>query len=397
MKTSRIANAFSQIDDDIVSGAARAKKLKKNHWLKWGSIAACFCLIMSAIMIVPLLKEDSPKINSPTDNKDRYRDFTLQSVEYGILWPWEYKTIYEKYYSIDVGGTEYIGRARELSVSFVGEKLGTYKATGYDDASDGIYHEYFDAYEIKDVASDRLIAVKMEDLYYVFISEKYNPPPTWGDVLEAYSLSQYIELGRFSVEEKGKDTTYHVLNDDAYIWSVLKEAENAEASTPVGWHENRGNFVTFTITAEAFGVYKKAMYITESGYVWTNAFDGEYLYFIGEDATGKIIRYAKENSTVAEFEPYHQTVAGKITEITDDYILVDDSILCKNPEDGIAYKIMISDEKISRYIECDIFEIGSTVVVAYEGVIDAENGNAINKVMDVSEGILSDGDVLIPE
>ena len=154
-------------------------------------------------------------------------------------------------------------------------------------------------------------------------------------------------MGRFSVEEEGKDKTYHLLNDDEYIWSVLKDAKAAEAANPVGWHENRGNFVSFIVTSEAFGVYKKVMYITESGYVWTNAFDGEYLYYIGEDAAGNIIKYAKENSTVAEFEPFNKSIAGKVTEITDDYILVDDSVLCKDPADGITYKIMIDDVKIS--------------------------------------------------
>lgn len=409
MKTPRITQAVGHIDDDLINNATNVSKLvKKTSWIKWGSIAACICLIISAIVLVPMLREDDPgvipgpgttdnPIVNPPDNSDRYKDFTIQSGEYGIVWPWEYKTIYEKYYSIDVGGTEFIGQQRELSVSYVGEKLGTYKATGYDDTPDGVYHEHFDAYEIKDVASDRLIAVKMEDHYYVFIAKKYNPPITWGGVLEAYSLPQYVELGRFSVEEEGKDKMYHVLNDDEYIWSVLTDAKSAEAANPVGWHENRGNFITFTVTSEAFGVYKKAMYITESGYVWTNAFDGEYLYYIGEDTAGNIIKYAKDNSTVAEFEPYNKTIAGKVTEITDDYILVDDAVLCKDPADGITYKIMIDDIKISRYVECDMVKVGDTVVVAYEGDIDAKNGNVISKALDISEGIISEGDVLIPE
>ena len=219
-----------ELPDEVlasVKGKVYAKtKLKKENktsksvWLRFGAIAACFLLIVSVILAVPMLREDDPgvipgpgttdnPIVNPPDNSDRYKDFTIQSSEYGIVWPWEYKTIYEKYYSIDVGGTEFIGQQRELSASYVGEKLGSYKATGYDDTSDGVYHEHFDAYEIKDVASDRLIAVKMEDHYYVFISEKYNPPTTWGGVLEAYSLPQYVKLGRFSVEEEGKDKTYH--------------------------------------------------------------------------------------------------------------------------------------------------------------------------------------------
>lgn len=404
MKKKEWNEGLNYLDPDIVEKyveqkdrLARQRKMSKAMWLRFGAVAASFVLIVSTIVVVTMLKGDAPGIIPNPDNSDRYKDFTIQSGEYGIVWPWEYKTVYEKYYSIDVGGTEFIGQQRELSASYVGEKLGSYKATGYDDTSDEVYHEYFDAYEIKDVASNRLIAVKMEDHYYVFISEKYNPPATWGGVLEEYSLPQYVKLGRFSVDGDGKEKAYHILNNDEYIWSVLSEAENAEAANPVGWHNNIGSYISFTVTSEAFGIYKRAMYITESGYVWTNAFDGEYLYYIGEDAAGKIIKHAKDNSTVAEFEPYNKTVAGKVTEITDDYILVDDSVLCKDPADGITYKVMLDDVKISRYVECDFVKVGSTVVVSYEGDIDTKSGNAISKAIDISEGIISDGDVLIPE
>ena len=47
MKTPRIANAIGYIDDDLVAGAA-AYKNNKNHWLKWGSLAACFAVVLIA-------------------------------------------------------------------------------------------------------------------------------------------------------------------------------------------------------------------------------------------------------------------------------------------------------------------------------------------------------------
>ena len=46
MKTPRIANAIGQIDDDLVADAAKCKKKNKKHWLKWGSLAACFAVIV---------------------------------------------------------------------------------------------------------------------------------------------------------------------------------------------------------------------------------------------------------------------------------------------------------------------------------------------------------------
>lgn len=46
MKTPRIANAIGQIDDDLVAGAAKCKTKNKKHWLKWGSLAACFAVLV---------------------------------------------------------------------------------------------------------------------------------------------------------------------------------------------------------------------------------------------------------------------------------------------------------------------------------------------------------------
>lgn len=48
MKTPRIANAIGHIDDDLVSNSVESKKKKNNHWVKWGSLAACFALLIIA-------------------------------------------------------------------------------------------------------------------------------------------------------------------------------------------------------------------------------------------------------------------------------------------------------------------------------------------------------------
>ena len=56
MKTPRIANAIGQIDDGLVAGAAKCKTKNKKHWLKWGSLAACFA--SPPVCKHPLAKRD---------------------------------------------------------------------------------------------------------------------------------------------------------------------------------------------------------------------------------------------------------------------------------------------------------------------------------------------------
>lgn len=46
MKTPKMVEAMSYIDDDLVSGAITYTKKKKGGWLRWGAMAACLCLVV---------------------------------------------------------------------------------------------------------------------------------------------------------------------------------------------------------------------------------------------------------------------------------------------------------------------------------------------------------------
>lgn len=54
MKTPRISEAIGNLPEDLVSDAVTYKRAsKKKAFVKWGSIAACFCLIVS--IMIPFL------------------------------------------------------------------------------------------------------------------------------------------------------------------------------------------------------------------------------------------------------------------------------------------------------------------------------------------------------
>ncbi len=393
MKTPRMANAVGQIDDDLITAAAECKKKKKNNWMKWGSLAACFAvLVIAGAAILPSLLGG----NTPGGSNDRYKGHIIQAGESAIIWPWEYQTVYEQYTELKIDGVKYIGKGREVSASYVGDSIGNYTVVGYDEINDGKkYTEEFKVYKLKDVAQSQFIAVKMDGKYYVFKKDEYAPPSTLGELMELVDLSKAIELGRFSEGGDGPDDKHYELNSDDYIWSVLAECDGAVFVEDDKWMVHDREYLSFTITSEVLGVYRVAMYVTEDGYLWTNAFSYQYLFNIGEDAASKIIKYAKENSIEAEYEPYRNSVAGTITEITDEYILVDDSVLCNNPDDGIAYKVLLNDLRISRYVDHGIVEVGDTVQVTFES--DLSTDNTIADAIYISQAMISGGDVLIPE
>ena len=400
MTEEKLISAITEIDPDILdqyfimkSALTEKRNPKKSTWIKWTSLVACFVILIVGVTVFSLLSGDDV---TPGVTDDRYKGNIIQVGELGVVFPWKYMTTAEKYVYLDVSGEKFIARQREISESYIGSKIGTFKATGFDNTVDeGIYTETFEVYEIKGISSDELVAAKIEGKYFVFISDEYDPPATFGQVMENYNISEYIELNRFSFKGDDVKGNYHLINDDEYVWNVLKGCADAPYyADEMAWHESKGNYISFTVTSEALGVYKRALYVTENGYVWTNVFDGAFIYDIGTEAAASIINYAKENSTETTYEPYHNAIYGKIVEITDEYVLVDDSILCKDPADGITFKVQLNDLRISRYIDCGIIKVGETVQISFEGEI---KNNTVDSAIAVAKIIVSGEQVLIPE
>lgn len=389
MKTPRTANAVGHIDDDLINAAAECKKKKKSNWMKWGSLAACFAvLVIAGAAILPsLLGGDSAK-------PDKYKDI-IHAGESAIIWPWEYRTVYEQYTNLELDGVSYRSKGRTVSTDLVGELIGTCSVVGYDDIHNKSYTEDFEVYELRYADRSQFVAVKMNGKYYTFKKDTYAPPSDFGELLDLVDLSQAIELSRFSENGDGADKKHYALNDDDYIWEVLAECRDAAFIDTSANVENGKEYLSFTITSETLGVYKVAMYVTKDGYLWTNAFDYQYLFNIGEDAAEKIIKYAKENSVEAEYEPYQNTVTGKVVEITEEYIILDDTVICNDPADGTTYKILLNDLRIKRYVDQEIIKVGGMVQITFEGKIDSQN--TIDSAMSAASVMISKGEVLIPE
>lgn len=392
MKTPRITNAVGHIDDKLITDAAESRKKKNNNWIKWGA-AACFAVIaIAGAAILPSVLNKGEALTA-----DRYKDLYIMSSESAIIWQWEYLTDSEKYRQIEIGDISYNSKGRSVSEELVGESLGTYTISGYDEINEEWHSISAEAYRLNNIAEEQFIAVKLEDKHYVFMNGEYAPPATLGELMGDIDLPEVIELSRFSEKRSGPDSSHFRLENDDYIWEVLSDCESAPFVEDQMWHEGGREYISFTISSEAMGVYKNVMYITQDGYLWTNAFSWQYLFYIGEEAAGKIISYAKANSEQAEYEPYMNTLAGTVTEITDDYILIDDSVLCKDPDDGISYKVPLDDLRISRYVDSGVIKVGDTVQVSYTGEIDAADGNCVNSAVDISKAIISEEDILILE
>ena len=396
MKIPKIAKSVGCIDDELIVKAIESKKkVTHNIWLKCGALAACITatVIISSI-IFPLFFSKNVT-SDKTDN--RYKDYNIYTNETAIIWPWEYLTIYEKYTELTMQGIKYVSRGGSVSEALIGELIGTYSVSGYDEYTESKPTSDFEVYQLKYADKSQFVAVKMKESYYVFKNDTYAPPHTLGELFKLVDFSKAFELNRFSENGDGADKKHFKLNSDDYVWNILESCKDAPFIEDQNWNSFDRNYLSFSITSETLGVYKVAMYITEDGFLWTNAFSWQYLFNIGQDAAGKIIKYAKENSEQAEFEPYSKSVAGKIVDITEEYILVDDSILCDNPAEGIAYKILLNDLRVTRYIDKGGVKINDTVLVYYNGEINAENEHTINTATYITEATISFEDISVTE
>ena len=391
MKIPRFANAIGYIGDDLVVSAAAEskKKTRRISWFKWGAVAACLTVLVIACTALPSL------FSSNAETENRYKNVQIRTGEFMVEWPWEYKTVYEKYTDLTLNGAEYKNKGRAVSEALIGDLIGTYTVAGYDNIAAEKYTENFEVYKLKYADDSRFVAVKMDGDYYTFKKNVYDPPNTLGKLFALIDLPETIELKHFSENGDGTNNKHFLLNNDSYIWDVLANCGDADFVEDDKWTVFDREFLNFTVTSETLGVYKVSICITADGYLQTNVFDYQYLFRIGSDSAQKIIKYAKENSAEVDFEPYQNEIIGRITEITDEYIVVDDSDICKNFADGITYKILLNDLRIIRYVEKAIIKEGDTVQITYESEI--KSGNIIDSAISVSQAIIFGEDVMLPE
>ena len=402
MRKNKISEVIGKIDPKYVEEATaytgETNIIRRNGWRKRGAMAACFAvMVLIGVLVFPRLQQDSPESTSFAGLNRPYKDVSVKGAENAVDWPWEYKTVYEKYGTMILGGKEYIGRAKAIDVSLLGDVLGTCEAKGYDHYAEKAYTQSCEVRKIKGISEEKLVAVGMDGRFYVFMHKESAPQPTFGEFLDGYDLTRSLEFHHFTAYEGYTEKGYYHLKNDDRIWQILSECRQAGLVEDDTWNCADRSYISFTATSEALGAYKKAFYVTEDGYVWTNIFDLAYIYYIGEDAAGQIIDYAAANAEKGQCESYYDSLAGTVAEIEEDYILIDDSVLCESPEDGMVFKVPSENLLIKRCIDHLKIKTGDTVVVQFTGGIDVGAGNVIQGAISLSEATIADGDVWVAE
>lgn len=389
MNPKDIVQALNDADPALVQDSEVKKRRSPLPWLA----VACLALVLAGVAIAQPWQLYRVNLGGMTR---LYRGSTL-SHETALIFPWEYQPVYERYNGMIFDGTQYRTRAKAIDRGLLTEELGLCQVSGYDIYTDTTTTAEYPVYGIRGIEDRLLVAVQLEECYYVFMQDAYAPPVTLGDFLTGYSLSQVLPLESYYLKTEKEPSQYRRLTgDSAEIWALLSLCLDAPYVEEDPWYRSPEGTISFTATSETLGIYKKTFGITPDGYLVTNIMEWSYTFDIGMEAAAKILAYVSEHSEKAEAEPYEYRLAGVITEIGNGYFLLDDGILAANGK-GVTFRVSTEDLVISRWLDFGGMGLGDLVVVNYTGGISQDGTNTVCNPTSLSAAILSNGTVLVPE
>ena len=359
----------------------------------------------------PEIQTDPPANGAFWDDLRERKDINVMIPESSIEWRWEDMTDEERYTNLEFDGKSY--GTRGTVTGYLGEWLASGEAFGTE-WGENIQRHYIpcEIYALTFSPDHSVVAVQFEgssEIYRFERERKYDPPKTLGEFMETRKLSQVLPLttlyyerreGGSSVSDKMALSAEH---SDG-VWAILAKYGDASFIEPSFKESFEINHydkeeIGFSATSEVLGIRNLSFTVNDKGYVITNIEHYGYHYHIGAEAAREIIDYVKAHMTepLPEEKPTVYNIVGTVTEKGDGYIKVDDSIMMKNPEDGLTFTIDVTDKKLGRV--CDaLISVGDHVLITYDGRVSEEDPLLIETAVSIQEAwITEDGDVLIPE
>ena len=428
---------YEQITADVLRrrDEAVAAQAKKNRSIRRVALAASVCLVTVGVtagiwggMVLnrpndgtteiggttkptPEIQTDAPVNGAFWDDLRERKDINVMIPETSIEWGWEDMTDSERYTNLDLGGKTY--RMNGTVTNYLGEWLESGEAYGFawdqDNARHGIPCEI---YAMTFSPDHSVVAVQFagsREIYRFEREREYDPPKTLGEFMETRKLSEVLPLTSLYHERwDGGSSKYDKFALSAEhsdgVWAILEKYGDApftknSSEESFNIHHYDKERIGFSATSEVLGIRNQSFAVNDNGYIITNIEQYGYNYFIGVDAAREVIDYVKAHMTdpLPEEKAPVYYIVGTVTEKGDGYIKVDDSIMMKNPEEGLTFTIDVTDKKLGRVCDAQI-SVGDHVMITYDGRISEDGSLLIETAVSIQEAwITEDGDVLIPE
>ncbi len=284
----------------------------------------------------------------------------------------------------------------ELPAGLVGEVLGEAVLTGYDHYEDRTHTRTVSAHRVDGLPPEVFAAVELDGAWQVCFRADENAPGTLGEFLSLWRLDALMELDLCTRYEKGKSVGRFSLGGAGEeAWELLRGC--AGSPSVERDYDLSSERVSFTAGSPSYGVTNRAFVVSAEGILWTNLADYRYAYDIGKEAAGKLLALVREKGVpAAEREAAYPVLVGTVTEIGEDYFLLDDTVSCRDPAEGKVFTVKAEDKRVARMLSR--LRVGKTAVIRYDGLIFADAPTVVGGAYEVRECVIaSDGSVLIPE
>lgn len=403
MNKDNLIDAIGHIDDDMLEPVNKLRtRRKKNKIIRSfsGLVAAGLILGISLYAGIHnrISKASGTTIVSIGGIERRYKaDISVLPGELGITYRWEDRTVDEQYSRLDINDGDFTTACSEIDASKLDKSIGIYTASGYDDYTGTEYTLPVNVYSVRGISEDRIVAAELDSKYYIYKNNTYNPPENLGQLFDEANLWENLKLDYFYDTKDYIENGSYSLDGSAYILEILSECKDAEYAGNDSRTFDYKNRIDFSITLDDLGVYMRGLQINSEGYLLTNIFDYGYIYNIGAEAAKKIIAYAEKNGISAATRPYYYYLSGIVTELTEDYLIIDDSIKCAAASDGMCFKIPLDDIHAGRGVKYRDINIGDIAVVSFRGSIDTQADNTVTGIVEIDKGKLYNGNILVDE
>ena len=400
MNTDDIIDALNEIDDTCIQKAREPKKKisRKALWISVGAVAACLAvLFLTPNALNPFYKEQRPSFTLPTlpptaeastSGRD-YKSFGMVVRDEMISWGWERRTLAERFSSVRYNDTNYqlqknvFEEEVKVPLSFLGEKLADATAMGRNWQTETDYTIDCRLYKIAGVDPDRYLAVQYAGeenagVYYVFVREDAPLPATLGEFIAALTPSETLPLTRFEYITRDKEKDQKITNayslspeDSKVVWDMITEYASARTETDIS-HRGSEEHISVYVSPEdassaARGHSRKYFSLWDDGFLSVYIEKYNYHFSLGQEAVAEIQNYILSHKTKTPADSI-KTLYGVVTEIGEDYIKIDDTILMKDPEEGMEYTIYTYDMHVKRHVLSGRIKVGSHVKILHRDV-----------------------------
>ncbi len=346
MKSTDFFEAVGKVDDSLLEAAENAKVKKKscNTWIKWGTMAACFCIMIASAIVVPGLFKDEPvtppgpsETNPPSfENEDALWNslsyFSWMSPQgnngEGGVFSTRHTTVildeqYKTYISEAVVEEKYI---KEQIATVTVKAFWTTEEFGYNSKPIEGTEETVEAnvYRIDGVDVSMAVALMFKEKadalttthYYVYMNKDYTSD-TIQLLWQNSNASQFLStmtlangssftFAKLDADGSVSETNYRLTEADAdSIKSVLLSANgNIVKKSELELHATKLGEAKQQLKGgiRLFNKYIN-LQITNNGYLLID----DQLYFVGEETTNKLFDLVKSGTVINDFDIVEMT------------------------------------------------------------------------------------------